>query len=108
MSHSGDTLKFENRHQPHRLINFGLKIFQKRQFSYFSSRNGGSLQFAVSAQSEGGFGKSAAQENFGFGLLYGLILVMAVFNFFPCITQGKAYGHYVGFWWFICGRSCRL
>ena len=78
---SGDLRPFESRSRPHRTLNFAFQLAQEETVTlYFRVETESSVQLPLTLYTEAEFGTHAASENMGFGLFYGAIIVILLFN----------------------------
>ena len=96
---SGDLRPFESRSRPHRTLNFAFQLAQEESIElYFRVETESSVQLPLTLYTEAEFGTHAASENMGFGLFYGAIIVILLFNLIQWLMIKEAvYGQYVGF-----------
>ena len=95
----GDRTPFYNRYHPHRTINFGVDFSESTtQLWLIRVRTESSLQVGMQLQTLKSFSSSAASENAGNFLYYGIILVMIVLNVFWFISlRDRLYLPYIAY-----------
>ena len=96
---SGDLRPFSSRTRPHRTLNFSLDLEQGETATlYFLVQTESSVQLPLTLYTEAEFGDNAAAESIGFGLFYGSLIVIMLFNFFQWLMiRELIYAKYVGF-----------
>jgi signal transduction histidine kinase len=93
----GDSQPFSQRYRPHRTLNASLEFEKGEDIGILLKvRTNGSLQLPLRLYSERKFGDHAAQENLGFGLQYGFLIIMIIYNAFLSLSlREKSYLSYL-------------
>lgn len=96
---AGDAVVFDSRGRDHNNINFGIDLAQgERVDLYFRVETSGAVQMPLLIWTNEAFSASDHQSRFVFGLYYGLLLCMAVFNLLIFIsTKDVNYLWYVSY-----------
>jgi len=96
---SGDLRPFGTRSRPHRTLNFAFHLDAAESVElYFRVETESSVQLPLTLYTEAAFGEHTSAESIGFGLFYGAIIVILLFNLFQWLMIKEAvYGLYVGF-----------
>ena len=97
MHTTGDALPFREREIKHRNYLFPLEIAPGEVIScYFHVNSEGSLQLPLTIYSPQYFALQESQTQFGFGIYYGIILVMILYNSFIFLSlRDENYFYYV-------------
>ncbi len=78
---SGDLRPFDSRYRSHRTLNFALDLSQGETVELILKvETQSSVQVPLVLYTEAAFGDNAASENLGFGLFYGSLLVIILYN----------------------------
>ncbi len=95
---TGDLLPYDQRTIDHRNFIFQLNIpAQSSAYPvYLRVQTNGAMQVPLTLWSPVTFAEKVNQETFGFGLFYGIMLVMALYNFFVFLSvRDRSYLYYV-------------
>ena len=83
----GDNFPFKDRHIKYRNMVFKIDLKENEAKTYYlKARSNGSMQLPLILWSKKSFAESKILESAGFGLYYGLLLVMILYNFFLAVT----------------------
>ena len=96
ISKTGDFYPFSSRELDSRSFSFSLG--PKEDALYFMRIQGASSQYIVTLSTLKRFYSEETNENFMFGIFFGLVVTMIAYNFFIFLaTRGKSYFLYVSF-----------
>ena len=95
----GDMVDFDARYIKHRTINYGVDLPQNETVTlHFRMKVRGTVQLPVSLYSQSRFAEHMGDDNILFGVIYGILLVMSVFNLLLFFSLGdRTYLYYVGY-----------
>ena len=78
---SGDQVPFDKRYRSSRTINFSLQLLPGETAEIlFKLKTESSAQFPLTIYTEKAFGDHNMRSNLGFGLYYGVLIIMFIFN----------------------------
>lgn len=99
LQQSGDRRPFENRHIDYRHANSSLDLLPGTVARLLLRvQTEGSVQVPLNIYTEHAFANRMTREHLVLGSYYGLMLVMALFNFFVCVSlKDRSYLYYVFF-----------
>ena len=84
---TGDTFSFKQRPYQHKNFIFPISIPKNQKTTlYLYTQTQGSYQFPLHLWTPQALGEKIAKESFGFGLYYGIMLIMCLYNLFLYIT----------------------
>ena len=96
---SGDQTSFQKRDLNHRNFVFIIEsVSGREQQIYLRLNMNGGLMIPLRLWTPKSFAEKVNQEMYGFGIYFGIMIIMMIYNFFLCISlRSPVYLHYVLF-----------
>ncbi len=96
---SGDFFPFDNREIKHRLFNFNFNLEENQEYEfYIRIKTCSSMSFPLEFSTHDNFTVETHDEQLGFGLYYGIVLIMLFYNAFLLFSlRDRSYLYYIIF-----------